>query len=82
MALPAMDPYSAVISGAVQGLTSGAATADQKQSSAFDSSGWNINFGSGSITSDRKQAGALSDYMPYLLLGAGLLVVWRFTRRK
>lgn len=82
MALPATDPYSAVISGAVQGLTSGAATADQKQQSAFDNSGWNVNFGSGSIASDRKQSAALADYMPYLLLAGGLLVVWRLTRRK
>lgn len=83
MALPQMgDPYSAVISGAVEGLTGGAATADQNGSNSFDNSGFNVTFGGGSIATERTQTGALSAYMPYLLLGAGLLVVWRFTRKK
>lgn len=81
MAVP-MDPYSAAISGAMQGLTGGSATADQKSQTGFDNSGWNINFGSGSIDAQRSQSGTLSEYLPYMMVGAALLVVWRFTRKK
>ena len=48
---------------------------------AFDSSGWNVNFGSGSIDSTRGASG-LSDYVPYVLAGLGLLVAWRMYRKR
>lgn len=47
----------------------------------FDSSGWNVNFGAGTIESSRAQSAPMSEYMPYLLIGGALLVVWRMTRR-
>lgn len=49
----------------------------------FDSSGWNVNFGAGNIESSRAQSQTkpMDEYMPYLILGAALLVVWRMTRR-
>lgn len=47
----------------------------------FDSSGWNVNFGAGTIESSRAQAGPMPEYLPYLLIGGALLVVWRMTRR-
>ncbi len=50
---------------------------EAKSNSAFDSSGWNVNFGSGSVTSSP----AMSTYLPYVILGAGLLVVWRMTKK-
>ena len=48
---------------------------------AFDSSGWNVNFGNGSIDSTRGGSG-LSDYVPYVLAGLGLLVAWRMYRKR
>lgn len=53
-------------------------------SSAFDSSGWNINFGSGGIESTRKDATALDSMALYGLLAAlaiAGLVALRLTRR-
>lgn len=54
--------------------------------SAFDSSGWNVNFGGGSITSERRESAAgaaasMDAYLPYVLIAAGVLVAWRMTRR-
>jgi hypothetical protein len=59
----------------------GSSSATQNTSSMFDSSGWVVQFGDGSVSTERSQAGALSEYMPYLILAAGLMVVWRFTRK-
>lgn len=52
--------------------------------SSFDSSGWNVNFGAGSIRSDReqKQAGNFDQYIPYVIAAAGVLIVWRLTRKR
>ncbi|MGB4345320.1 MAG: hypothetical protein WBJ21_02870 [Burkholderiaceae bacterium] len=79
-----MDPTTlmSVGSGLAKGLTGGSATSSNKSDSMFDASGWNVQFGDGSITTDRTQGGAMSAYMPYLLLAGGLLIVWRFTRKK
>jgi hypothetical protein len=80
------DPLTAGItglaSGFASGLMGGSSTATQKSDSMFDASGFVVQFGDGTISTDRKQNGAMGDYMPYLLLAAGLLVVWRFTRKK
>lgn len=48
---------------------------------AFDSSGWNVNFGSGSIDSARGSEG-LGSYLPYIVAGVGLLIVWRMNRKR
>lgn len=48
---------------------------------AFDSSGWNVNFGSGSIDSTRGTEG-MGAYVPYILAGIGLLVAWRMFRKR
>ncbi len=76
------DPYSAAISGLAQGLTGGTSKADQKSDSMFDGSGWVVQFGDGKISTDRSQGGSWSDYAPYLILAAGMIVVWRMTRKK
>lgn len=68
--------------GSAIGGAGGPSSAALRGESAFDGSGWNINFGSGSIESSRAQAGQLSEYMPYILVGAGLLIVWRMTRKR
>lgn len=87
MAAPVpVDPLTAGITGLASGLGSGlmggSSSAAQDTSSMFDSSGWVVQFGDGSVSTQRSQAGALSEYMPYMVLAAGLLVVWRFTRKK
>lgn len=84
----AANPWVGIGSSFASGLGSslgnpgGPSNSTQRGDFAFDSSGWNVNFGSGSIESDRSQAQAFDEYMPYLLIGAGLLVVWRMTRKR
>lgn len=46
--------------------------------SGFDNSGWNVNFGSGKIN----DGGDLGQYLPYVAIGAALLIAYRLTRRK
>lgn len=80
-----MDPATiAALAGAAGGAAKpgGPSTADQKGDFAFDSSGWNINFGGGSIESKRAQDTGANNYVQYLIVGAVVLIVWRMTRRK
>jgi len=86
MATPiAGDPLTAGLtsfaSGLASGLTGGSSSAGQRSDVPFDSSGWIVNFGNGDISTQRSQAGELSQYMPYLVLASGLLIVWRLTRK-
>lgn len=62
----------------------GPSSATQRGDFAFDSSGWNVNFGSGAIEATRSQndAGGVGQYLPFVLAGVGLLIVWRMTRKK
>lgn len=85
-----MDPLTIGMGmQALSGMAAPAGPSSASSTSSFDSSGWNVNFGSGGITSQRTQtepsaAGvgvAASPYLPYLLAGAALLVVWRMTRK-
>jgi hypothetical protein len=84
----AANPWLGIGSSFAQGLGSslgnpgGPSNAALRGDSAFDSSGWNVNFGAGGIESDRSQTQPLSEYMPYILVAAGLLVVWRMTRKR
>lgn len=50
----------------------------------FDSSGWSVNFGAGSIAATRAQSqpGDLGQYLPWLLAAAGVVVVWRLSRKR
>jgi hypothetical protein len=68
--------------GSAVGGAGGPSTSTLRGEAAFDSSGWNVNFGSGTIESSRAQAGEMSEYMPYILVGAALLIVWRMTRKR
>lgn len=55
-----------------------------------DNSGWMVNFGAGNQEAARAQTplptgastGALSQYLPVILLGLGGLVVWRMLKRR
>ncbi len=68
--------------GSAIGGAGGPSSAALRGESAFDASGWNVNFGAGGIESSREQAGQLSEYMPYIVVGAALLIVWRMTRKR
>lgn len=84
-----MDPVS-IGSGFMSGLKSlqggagGAAGPSAARGgnsdSIFDSSGWTVVFGDGNTT-EASRAGELGGYLPYLLAGAAVLIVWRMTRK-
>ena len=58
------------------GGAAGPAMSESAYKSAFDSSGWNVNFGSGSIDS------GLNKYVLYGGLAVGGLLLWRMLRSK
>lgn len=68
--------------GGALGGTAGPSEASGKLDGMFDSSGWSVNFGAGSIESSRAQSGDLDRYVPYVIAGVGLLIVWRLTRKR
>ena len=81
----AANPYAAGFGMAAQALSGGPSAASGESTSSFDSSGWNVNFGGGNIDSQRGQAGLssqLSDWLPYAAIFAGVLVVWRMTKKR
>lgn len=72
--------FAEVAGGAADALAAGNSS-DGKSYSSFDSSGWNVNFGSGGISSSRSQAGELQGYLPYMVLAVGALLAWRLMRK-
>lgn len=79
-------PFDALTSLTGGGGLSDSSTANataglRSGNNSFDSSGWNVNFGTGSIDSQRGGTG-ISAYVPYILAGIGLLVLLRMTRKK
>lgn len=48
-------------------------------SAGFDSSGWNVNFGSGKISTT--DAGDLGQYLPFIAIAAAVLIAYRMTRK-
>lgn len=89
-AASAASPWSNVagmfamgLGGSING-TPGMATG--QQDSMFDSSGWNVNFGSGRIDSEMEKSldkglGQLDAYLPYAVLFVGAMIVWRMTKK-
>jgi hypothetical protein len=70
--------------GAGQGALGGGPTQATGVSNPFsDFSGWNVNFGAGSIdaTRSQEQKGSFDQYLPYLMAVAGVLIVWRLSKR-
>ena len=81
-----MTPFDAMTSltagGGLSAGGGGPSTAGLRSGdNAFDSSGWNVNFGDGSIDSARGSEG-MGAYVPYILAGLGLLVAWRMYRKR
>jgi hypothetical protein len=68
--------------GAALGGSAGPSEASGRLDGMFDASGWSVNFGAGSIESSRSQSGDLDRYVPYVIAGVGLLIVWRLTRKR
>lgn len=62
------------------GGASGPSTAAGRGESSFDSSGWNVNFGGGAISSSA--SGGLSEYLPYVLAAAAVVIAWRMSRKR
>lgn len=89
-AIGAANPWLGVGALAVDAINGGApGTAAGTSNSAFDSSAWNVNFGSGDIDSQMDKTtsplgglGQLDNYMPYAVLFVGVMVVWRLTRKR
>ena len=81
LASPAFGSFAQGL-GSGLGSSAGPSTATGRGESSFDSSGWNVNFGSGTIESDRSQAGNFDQYMPYVLAAVGVVVIWRLTRKR
>lgn len=79
-----MDPATIAAFGAAgkAATPGGPSRSDQTGDFAFDSSGWNINFGGGSIESSRAQDTGATNYVQYVVVAAVVLIVWRLTRRK
>lgn len=84
-----MDPATASIASSfASGLggslnkSAGPSEAILRGENNFDSSGWNVNFGTGGIESSRAQAGDMAQYLPYAVLAGVVLIAWRFTRKK
>lgn len=75
-----MNPFASIGGGlstgggGPSGATGGTATI------GFDSSGWAVNFGSGSAGANGGQS--LSQWAPYILGGVAVLIVWRMTRKR
>ena len=67
----------------ITGGTAGPSSADGMFGGGlFDSSGWNVSFGAGSVSSARSDAGDLGKYLPWIVAGVGVVVVWRLTRKR
>lgn len=69
------------------GLTSpsGPSSVASRSDPVFDSSGWNVIFGDGNdLRTERTQkegATTFDQYVPYVIAAAGVLIVWRLTKR-
>lgn len=68
-----MAPIPSMTGGA--GGASGAASASN--SSGFNDSGWNVNFGAGTI-----DASGSPSWMKYAALAAGALVLWYLLKKR
>ena len=64
----------------------GPSSVASRADSMFDSSGWNVVFGDGNkLATDRTQregATTFDQYVPYLIVAAGVLIVWRLTKSR
>lgn len=85
-----LDAGSKVLGKALEGAPGGPSNAfnTAQLSNPFDSSGWNVNFGSGTITSDRQQTteaaslqGEMARWIPVAAGVLGVVLLWRMVKR-
>jgi hypothetical protein len=71
--------------GSALGSPGGPSNVTAKSDPVFDSSGWNVIFGDGNrLSTERTQregANTFDQYVPYVIAAAGVLIVWRLTKR-
>lgn len=50
----------------------------------LDGSNWNVSFGSGDISSDaeKNSASGISQYLPWLMVAVGGVLVWRYMNKR
>lgn len=83
------NPYITLGAEALKNAAGGAAApsaANQSTQAAFDSSGWNVSFGSGDIaaTTDKASSlggGSMGNYAPYVMFLVGAVVLWKMTKK-
>lgn len=76
-----MNPISTLFGGGLTGGAGGmAGPSGASGEGAFDSSGWAVSFGSGSASATG--GAGINQYLPYILAGAAVLIVWRMTRKR
>jgi hypothetical protein len=92
------NPYLAMGDMALKSAQGGAAgpssarndsNTDTKASSMFDSSGWNVSFGSGDISATTEKTisdagvgqSAVGNYAPYLMMLIGAVVLWKMVKK-
>lgn len=72
--------------GGMSGGSAGPATATNTVKNGFDSSGWAVSFGSGNAaatgSTEGGSGGQMGQYLPYVMAGVALLIVWRMTRKR
>lgn len=82
LAMGDMAPKSA------QGGSAGPSTASSNTKAAFDSSGWNVSFGSGDISattakssSDEVGGVGMGNIAPYAMFLIGAVVLWKMVKK-
>lgn len=81
MALPEIPGGLPSITGGPGGSAGPSSAYGGKTDAIFDSSGWQVVFGNGNELASSK-AGDLAQYLPYVMAGAAVLIVWRMTRKR
>lgn len=69
------------VAGGVANALASSPSSSGYSASSFDSSGWNVNFGSGSISSSRSQEGELSGYLQYAVIAVVAVLAVRMFRK-
>lgn len=79
--IPAIPDGLSIAGGLKGGAGGNAGPSDAvlSNTAGFDSSGWNVNFGSGKIESSKGLD--LGQYTPYVALVAAGIALWKFLKR-
>jgi hypothetical protein len=86
------NPYLAMGDMALksaQGGSAGPSTASSNTKNGFDSSGWNVSFGSGDISATTSKSssdevgamGGMGNMAPYAMFLIGAVVLWKMVKK-